>query len=457
MYIPEKQCDLVLLPLWCRPPKANGEPFERRGDRLLWELHERPDLLNVERPDDNQEIFERALEFQKANRQGLYVAYMLVLALRRDPIACMTIAGMVAQHAKCPDIRNPRSLTRRAIGWLNAPHQESFVQVVGLSPEALSRIEPATKPEAQAKVSPLRRQLERNERRVTVVDGPLEKWRSESTNSERYVRLTKPLALAGDLDAAGAAQILAALRNEYPWAADLMADLDTALTLSLGAGNPWLALPPLLLVGPPGIGKTRFARRLSELANVPFRVVNAGGSSDNRDFAGTARGWSSARPARIVDILRDTETANPIVLLDEIEKVGTDDKNGRITETLLTMLEPETRGRFHDEALGTSVDLSHVNWVLTANDLEPLGRPLLSRVRIIHMPHPPVSAATKIIDSVLDDLGRRYEWPAEAVPELEPEVRKALVTAMAKGASPRNISVMLEQVFAIEIRRRRAG
>ena len=72
-----------------------------------------------------------------------------------------------------------------------------------------------------------------------------------------------------------------------------------------------------------------------------MRVVNAGGSSDNRDFAVTARGWGSAHPARVVETLRDTETANPIVLVDEIDKSGGGDRNGRIVGTILTMLEPE--------------------------------------------------------------------------------------------------------------------
>jgi ATP-dependent Lon protease len=190
---------------------------------------------------------------------------------------------------------------------------------------------------------------------------------------------------------------------------------------------------------------------------VPIRIVNAGGSSDNRDFSGTARGWNTAHPARVIEILRETEVANPIVLLDEIDKAGGGDRNGRITATLLTMLEPETRARFYDEALTTNVDLSHVNWILTANDVQLLGRPLLSRLRVVRMPAPPVTAARKIVETVLKDLAARYGWPKGAMPELEPEVHAALIDAMSKGASPRNISVMIEQVLAIEFKRRRSG
>ena len=70
----------------------------------------------------------------------------------------------------------------------------------------------------------------------------------------------------------------------------------------------------------------------------PNRLVNAGGSTDNRDFAGTARGWGTAKPARITEILRETEVANPLVLIDEIDKAGGGNRNGRLQATLLTML-----------------------------------------------------------------------------------------------------------------------
>ncbi len=121
------------------------------------------------------------------------------------------------------------------------------------------------------------------------------------------------------------------------------------------------------------------------------------------------------------------------------------------------MLEPETRSRYYDEALSTNVDLSYVNWILTANDARGLGGPLLSRVRLVRISQPSVEGADSLIDTIGSELGRRYGLGYEVLPEIDPRVRGALVGAVAKGASPRALTAMMEQVFAIELKRRRAS
>ncbi len=456
MYIPHYESDFVRFAYWVRPPSIN-EIGIMRARHFGRALMDHPSLAGIEVFDDEAKTLERALEFRKANRPGLYIACLVYLALQNNPIACLTLAGILMQRAQFKDPPNQRMLLLRATGWLKAADSMKFNENFGFPQEALSRIEKASSAADNGKISEIRRQIERNERRVTLIESVLPKWKSENGSSDKYRCLTEPLQLQGDLTPNHAKALLDALRSEYPWADDLLTDIETALTLSIASNKPWLSLPPLLLVGSPGIGKTRFARRLAELTGVPIRIVNTGGSTDNRDFSGTARGWNTAHPARVIEILRETEVANPIVLLDEIDKAGGGYRNGRITATLLTMLEPETRARFYDEALTTNVDLSYVNWILTANDVQLLGRPLLSRLRVIHMPPPPVSAARQIVETVLKDLAARYGWPEGAMPTLEPEVHTALINAMSKGASPRNISVMAEQVLAIELKWRRTA
>lgn len=457
MHVPQYESDFARFVFWIRPPNGDENGVYRAAcfERAL-ARHPSLDGIEVfER--DLKTMMVRTLEFRKINRSGLYVVGLIYLAFQGDPIACLTLAGILLQRAQFNQPPNKRMLLLRAAGWLKAAEHDKFADKFGLLPEAFSDIENASIAAAEKKITDTRRQIERNERKATLIDGPLPKWKSENGNSDKYQCLTEPLHLRGNLNSSSASKLLDALHSEYPWASDLFSDVETALILSISSNKPWLALPPLLLVGPPGIGKTRFARRLAELAAVPFRIINAGGSSDNRNFSGTARGWSTAHPAQIVEIFRETGVANPIVLLDEIDKAGGDGRNGRIVSTLLTMLEPETRARFYDEALGTNVDLSYVNWILSANDAKALGRPLLSRLRVVHLPSPPASAAGKIVETVLKDLAARYGWPDGAAPTLAPEVHAALIDAMAKGASPRNIAAMAEQVLAIELKWRRAA
>jgi hypothetical protein len=457
MHIPEYESDFVKFAYWIRPNTDDDLGFVR-AQIFAGRLHDHPSLAGIQVFDDEATTMERALEFRRLGRPGLYIACLVYLGLKSNPIACLTLAGILIQRAQYKEPPNQRMLLRRAFGWLKAADSGKFANSFGLQMEAFSRIEKASNAADAGKISELRRQIERNERKVTLIDGILPKWKSESGgSSEKYRCLTEPLPLRGDLTAASSKSLLDTLRSEYPWADDLLSDIETALTLSVSSNRPWLSLPPILIVGPPGIGKTRFTRRLGEITGVPARVINAGGSADNRDFSGTARGWGTAHPARIVEILRETETANPIVLLDEIDKAGGGDRNGRITATLLTMLEPETRARFYDEALATNVDLSYVNWILTANDVRALGRPLLSRLRVVHMSAPPATAAPSIVETVLRDIAASYGWPDGATPTLAPEVRKALVDALSKGASPRNIWVMIEQILAIELKWRRSG
>lgn len=456
MHLPHYESDFVRLVYRVRPP-GREEIKSIRALHFGRTLMDHPSLAGIEVFGDEAKTMERAIEFRQTNRHGLYIACLLYLGLQGDPVACLTLAGILIQRAQHKEPPNQRMLLLRAAGWLKAADFKKFTTSFGLLPEAFSRIEKASSSADMGKIPEIRRQIERNERRVTLIDGLLPKWKSDSGNSEKYQCLTEPLHLQGDLTPASAKALLDALGSEYPWAVDMLSDIETALTLSISSNKPWLSLPPLLLVGPPGIGKTRFARRLAELTGVPLRIVNAGGSSDNRDFSGTARGWGTAHPARIVEILTETRVANPIVLLDEIEKAGGGDRNGRITATLLTMLEPETRAHFYDEALTTKIDLTYVNWILTANDVSTLNRPLLSRLRVVHMSAPPVTAAPKIVENVLKDLAARHGWPDGSMPTLAPEVHAALINAMSKGASPRNIAVMAEQVLAIEFKWRRTA
>ncbi len=465
MFVPKAEAELVELALWMRPPTANLHRYEnpRRALKFALGISKLPFLKGVDifdAEDDDDEMLEQAMQFRQAGRQGLYVTCLMYLGLKRRPLACLLLAGIVTQMAK-QDRAHPvwsrRQLRRRAVGWLSAILLEDFEKGFGFDPAKLPMFRSTSEIKEVDREKLSLQRLELNEGKVSIIQIPIRKFRSDTTDSERYKNLHEPLALAGNLNTQSAAELLKGLRSEYPWAHDLLNEIETAITLSVSGGRHWLSLPPILIVGRPGIGKTRLIRRLSALSGVPYVIVNAGGSIDNRSFAGTARGWGSAHPSRIVEIFVETQTANPIVLVDELDKAGGGARNGRLTQSLLTMLEPETNAKFYDEALATTVDLSFVNWIFTANSLDNLGRPLLSRLRVVHMPPPPPSAAPKILATILKEVGERYGWTNDMLPTLDPAVTAALEASLGKGASPRNLIAMIEQVLAIEAKQRRTS
>lgn len=206
------------------------------------------------------------------------------------------------------------------------------------------------------------------------------------------------------------------LAREFPWMATVVARIARRIEAAQRLGYAAFRMPPLLLVGHHGCGKTRFAQRLAEVQGLPWRLLAAGGSTDNRALAGTARGWSSAYPSLPVDFMGETGVANGLIVIDEIDKESDSRHNGRLTDTLLQLMEPANARRFDDIFLGMPVDCSALNWILTANSLGSIQPAILSRVEVMYVPQPGPANFPAIAAAVRDEFARRHAVDPRVLP-----------------------------------------
>jgi ATP-dependent Lon protease len=194
------------------------------------------------------------------------------------------------------------------------------------------------------------------------------------------------------------AAVRATLLAEYPHATT-----PVDLVLRPVRESEPVRLAPLLLVGPAGNGKSRLVRRTAELLGLPVYRYEGSSASDNM-FGGSPKAWGNTVPSAPARAINQTRIANPVVMVDELEKAGTSSRNGRLWDALLPFLERETARRYRDVSLDCELDLSWISHIATANNVEELPAPLKDRYRIVKVPAPELRHLAQLAAGVLREI-----------------------------------------------------
>ncbi len=223
--------------------------------------------------------------------------------------------------------------------------------------------------------------------------------------------------------------------------------------LAVGALKGEVAGSILLLVGPPGVGKTSVGRSIASALGRQFYRLSVGGMRDEAEIKGHRRTYIGAMPGKFIQALQEVKVANPVIMLDEIDKIGAS-YHGDPASALLEVLDPEQNREFLDHYLDVRFDLSAALFVCTANQLDTIPRPLLDRMEVIRL-------AGYITDEKLR-IARNHLWPRllkrSGIPKgrlkISAGAMRRIIEGYARESGVRNLEKQLGRIVrkaAVEI------
>jgi ATP-dependent Lon protease len=210
------------------------------------------------------------------------------------------------------------------------------------------------------------------------------------------------------------------LYEELPNFHDALDDLRRQLALCQDSRDA-LEITPMLLLGPPGVGKTHFAREVAQLLGTGMGFVSMSSLTAGWVLSGASSQWKGARPGKIFETLIDGTYANPVMVVDEIDKARGEHAYDPLG-ALYGLLEHDTAHTFTDEFAEVPIDASQVVWVATANDERSIPQPILNRVNVYEIRMPDADAARAIARRLYVAIRGAHDWGSRFEPEPEDSV-----------------------------------
>ena len=231
-----------------------------------------------------------------------------------------------------------------------------------------------------------------------------------------------------------------ALFDELPNFTEVLEDIRKHLALCIDS-NDCVEVPPMLLLGEPGIGKTHFARKIAQLLGTGFGFVPMSSLTAGWVLSGASSQWKNAKPGKVFDTFLNGDYANPVIVVDEIDKASADGQYDPLG-ALYELLEIETATRFVDEFVELPIDASGAVWLATANDAARIPEPVLNRMAVYEIDAPDDAGARRIAQTIYSEIRNGHDW-GKRFPEMPSE---ATLDKLA-SIGPREMRRALQSAF----------
>jgi ATP-dependent Lon protease len=230
------------------------------------------------------------------------------------------------------------------------------------------------------------------------------------------------------------------LYEDLPNFSDVLDDIKRQLSLCVTSRDN-LELAPMLLLGDPGIGKTHFAKRISRLLGTGFGFISMSSLTAGWIIGGASSQWKNAKPGKVFETFLRGEYANPVMVVDEIDKSAADGTYDPLG-ALYSLLEHDTAAEFIDEFVEIPIDAADVVWIATANDARVIPEPILNRMNVYEIEAPDEAATRRIAVAIYREIREEHDWGRRF-----PAVPAADVLDRMADLSPREMRRLINKAF----------